>query len=80
MVDRDEISRRMASLWHDASDAGLAVEFIQDAIQTVVIAALDLGVEGYADYLDADTDAIDSLLIAKVNELLLIEIAKINGT
>lgn len=79
-MDRDDISERLTSVWLDALDAGLDAEFIQDAIQTVVIAALELGVEGYADYLDADTDAIDSLLIAKVNELLLIEIAKINGT
>ena len=79
-MDRDDISERLTSVWLDSLDAGLAAEFIQDAIQTIVIAALDLGVEGYADYLDADTDAIDSLLIAKVNELLLTEIAKINGT
>lgn len=79
-MNRDDISERLTSVWLDALDAGLDAEFIQDAIQTIVIASLDLGVEGYADYLDADTDAIDSLLIAKVNELLLTEIAKINGT
>lgn len=79
-MNRYDISEYLSSVWLAACDAGLDAEFTQDAIQAVVIAALDLGVEGYEDYLDADTDAIESLLIAKVNELLLIEIAKINGT
>lgn len=79
-MDRDDISERLTSVWLDALDAGLDAEFIQDAIQTVVIAALELGVEGFQDYMDEDTEAIEETLTKKVNELLLIEIAKINGT
>jgi 2-methylaconitate cis-trans-isomerase PrpF len=79
-MDRDDISERLTSVWLDALDAGLDAEFIQDAIQTVVIAALELGVEGFQDYMDEDTEAIEETLTKKVNELLLTEIAKINGT
>ncbi|MCA9180565.1 MAG: hypothetical protein KDA51_03910 [Planctomycetales bacterium] len=79
-MDRDDISERLTSVWLDALDAGLDAEFIQDAIQTVVIAALELGVEGFEDYMDEDTEAIEETLTKKVNELLLTEIAKINGT
>ena len=79
-MDRDDISERLTSVWLDALDAGLDAEFIQDAIQTVVIAALELGVEGFQDYMDEDTEAIEETLAKKVNELLLTEIAKINGT
>jgi len=79
-MDRDDMSERLTSVWLDALDADLDAEFIQDAIQTVVIAALELGVEGFQDYMDEDTEAIEETLTKKVNELLLTEIAKINGT
>lgn len=79
-MNRDDISEYLSSVWLAAGNADLEAEFIQDAIQAVAIAALELGVENYGDYVDEDTDAIEATLIKKVNELLLVEIAKINGT
>ncbi len=79
-MDHDEISRRLNSIWADACGAGLEPEFIFDVTNAAAVAALMLGVEDYSRYSDDDTDAIAETVAKKVRELLLVEVAKINGT
>lgn len=77
---RDDFSERIGSTWSDAAGAGLDAEFIEEMVSVLVMAALSLGVDDYDTYIGDDTDAIEDTIIKKVHNLLLTEIAKVNGT
>ncbi|MCA9181947.1 MAG: hypothetical protein KDA51_10860 [Planctomycetales bacterium] len=76
----DEMSRRLGMIWADAAGDGHDAEFIEETISVLVMASLAHGVAGYHDYADDDTDAIEDAIARKVNDLLLTEVAKVNGT
>lgn len=79
-MTHDDISERIGSLWADAAGAGLDVEFIEEMVSVLVMAALSLCVDDYDTYIGDDTDAIEETIIKKVHNLLLTEVAKVNGT
>ena len=80
MDDRERIGLALDRLWIESVSLGVESEFMDELVYTLVQFALSIGVEGMDDYADDDTDAIEETIIKKVHNLLLTEIAKVNGT
>jgi hypothetical protein len=75
-----EIFRRLAEIAADATGDDREVEFVCECVTVLVMTTLDVGVHGYREISDEDTERIREIVERKVHDLLLTEAAKINGT
>lgn len=73
----EDIYTRVGEIHADAAGANIEHQIIEVLVVHLVDAVLSVGVEGWNDYLDQQ---ITETLQRKVHELLLVEVAKINGT
>jgi hypothetical protein len=76
-MDIEDIYSRVGEIHADAAGENLEPQFIEVAATHLVAAALSVGVEEWDDRGD---EIIAESLRRKVHDLLLTEVAKINGT
>jgi hypothetical protein len=76
-MDIEDIYARIGDIHAEACGAEIEHEFIEVMVEHLVEAALSVGVEGWATAGDPE---IENSIGKKVHNLLLMEVARINGT
>ena len=80
MNDDNNVFKAIGEVWADAGANNQDQEFISAMISYLTKAALWYAVDGFSEHSDDDTEAIEAIIRKKVSDLLLEEVAKVNGT